>query len=152
MAGVWRYGFALRISIPEKYWGDDGWSLIMRFNGAHMQSGSFQIWNANIFNIYRKETGLEVHIQQKRNATDLQEDGSTRSSFLIVAERLSEGELPTFYFWPKRMNDNHCFDNSQLRNKKTVYDRTIEVSETVNSISDVRSVSVSRAGTMRVRL
>jgi len=80
----------MRIHIPEQYWGASGWSLIIRFNGAHMQSGSFQLWNANFFNIYRKANGLEIHIHQKYyTANDLDD----RHSFLLVSERLSLGDL-----------------------------------------------------------
>ena len=41
----------LKISIPEEYWGKDGWSLVVRFRGKNNHNGNFQIFNANIYNI-----------------------------------------------------------------------------------------------------
>ena len=43
----------LKISIPEEYWGKDGWSLVVRFRGKNNHNGNFQIFNANIYNIHR---------------------------------------------------------------------------------------------------
>ena len=80
----------MRIHIPEQYWTDAGWSLIVRFNGAHVHSGSFQLWNANFFNIYRKTNGMEIHIQQEYDSGN---DLDHQHSFLLVSERMSIGDL-----------------------------------------------------------
>merc|ERR1712050_625385 len=88
-----RYGFALTINVPEEYWGSKGWSVLLRFNGAN--NGNFQLWNANFFNFFRKESGMEVLIHQKYwTKNDLHDE----HSFMIIAERLDSSEVPEVYF------------------------------------------------------
>ena len=78
--------------------------MIVRFNGAHVNSGNFQLWNANFFNIYRKENGLEVLIHQKHySGLDLDNE----HSFLLIAERISASDLRKLK-WVVRLVVN-CF-------------------------------------------
>ena len=103
----------LKISIPEEYWGKDGWSLVVRFRGKNNHNGNFQIFNANIYNIHRyvekiilwflflmikflrKNNGLELHLQQKHW---LNSDTHDQYSFSIVADRLSIGDTRLISF------------------------------------------------------
>ena len=66
--------------------------MLARVNGAHVSSGNFQLWNANFFNIFRKDDALEVLIHQKYyTGTDLHDT----NSFLLVVERISTSDLRT---------------------------------------------------------
>lgn len=84
----------LRIAIPEEYWGAAGWSLLLRFRG--LRSGSFQIANAKIFNVYRKRAGpetgpvLDILLHQKKFIRNDLED---MYSFVIMADRLVHGDM-----------------------------------------------------------
>merc|ERR1712046_376470 len=133
-----RYGFVMRVDIPEEYWGNSGWSVLLRFNGAHVNSGSFQLWNANFLNFFRKDSGLEVLIHQKYwTAFDLHD----RHSFVIVAERLLSGDRPEVYFWNHRETRHHCFDKnmhaSGTRSVGTEFEQAVEENEGIKTFEDV---------------
>ena len=85
-----KYGFALRIAIPEEYWNAKGWSVLLRFNGANVNSGSFQLWNANFFNFFRHTNALEILIHEKHY---LGNDLDDSHSFLLVVDKLSISDL-----------------------------------------------------------
>lgn len=144
----WQYGVAIRIHIPQEYQTSKGWSMIVRFNGAHSASGSFQLWNANFFNIYRHDTGLELHMQQKYW---LGGDLDDQNSVLLVAERLPTGAMPEIYFWTSRQNNHNCFDQNSSRGIGGLFDRAVELTDGVNTFEDVSRVLVSRGGNVRVR-
>jgi len=145
-----RYGFALKIAIPESYWGTDGWSVLLRFNDANVNSGSFQIWNANFFNFFRKESGLEVLIHQKFwTAYDLHD----RHSFVIVAERLLSADEPDVYFWDNRQKTHKCFDKNMhggTRSLGTEFEQAVDNNQGIKTYEDVSIVKMSAGGKVRL--
>jgi hypothetical protein len=97
---TWKYGNVMKINIPPKYWRQEGWSLILRFNGAHKNSGTFQVWNAQFFNIYRKPDGLEIHLQMKWWTADIDD----QHSFTIVSDHLNLGDKRKIIFYRNLQN------------------------------------------------
>ena len=78
----------MTVHVPEGYWDANGFSVLLRFNSPQVESGNFQLWNANFHNIFRKSTGLEILIHPKSSrANDLEDP----FSFVIVGERLPTG-------------------------------------------------------------
>ena len=89
-----KYGFALKVEIPEKYWNDQGWSVLVRFKGGSV--GSFQLWNANFFNFYRKSNEFEILIHQKYFTGN---DLADKHSFLLIVDRMTMSDLRELNFY-----------------------------------------------------
>lgn len=145
-----RYGFALRVHVPQEYWSTQGWTVLLRFNSANVNSGSFQLWNANFFNFFRKESGLEVLIHQKFwTEYDLYD----KKSFAIVAENLVSGDIPEVYFWNHREKRHHCFDSqmhSGDRGLGTEFEQAVQDNQNMNNYEDVKVVKISSRGNVRL--
>ena len=90
-----KYGFALNVAIPKEYWNKQGWSVLVRFNGINVNSGSFQIWNANFFNFFRKSNALEILIHQKHFIGN---DITDAHAFLLVVDKMTMSDLRKFNF------------------------------------------------------
>ena len=89
-----KYGFALNVAIPKEYWNKQGWSVLVRFNGINVNSGSFQIWNANFFNFFRKSNALEILIHQKHFIGN---DITDAHAFLLVVDKMTMSDLRKFH-------------------------------------------------------
>ena len=89
-----KYGFALNVAIPEEYWNDLGWSVIVRFKGVDVNSGSFQLWNANFFNFFRKKNEFEILIHQKHFIGN---DLADKHSFLLIVDKMTMSDLRKFF-------------------------------------------------------
>lgn len=61
-----------------------------------IQSASFQLWNANFFNIYRKNGGIDVLIHSRPH--DANWDRAGVHEFVFVADRLAVNSLRKYYF------------------------------------------------------
>ena len=85
-----KYGFALKVAIPEQYWNHDGWSVLVRFNGVNVNSGTFQIWNANFYNFFRKSNVFEILIHQKHFTGN---DLADKHSFLLIVDKMTLSDL-----------------------------------------------------------
>ena len=59
-----------------------------------IQSASFQLWNANFFNIYRKKGGIDVLIHSR--PYDANWDRAEVHEFVFVADRLAVNSLRKF--------------------------------------------------------
>ena len=57
----------------------------------NIQSASFQLWNANFFNIYRKNDGIDVLIHSRQY--DANWDRAGIHEFVFVADRLAVNSL-----------------------------------------------------------
>ena len=53
---MFKYGWALEITIPETEYDNNGWSVVVRVKSNIR--GSFQVWNANFFGFYENSPGL----------------------------------------------------------------------------------------------
>ena len=99
-----------KVSIPEEEHDSNGWSILVRFNGAHVNSGNFKLWNAYFFNYFRKSTGLEVLIHQKYwRKSDLTDP----DSFLLIADHISSSairEYRIFFICVSRIFQNWCLE------------------------------------------
>ena len=62
---------------------------MLRWRG--IQSASFQLWNANFFNIYRKNGGIDVLIHSRPYDQDWDRAGV--HEFVFVADRLAVNSL-----------------------------------------------------------
>ena len=89
-----KYGFAFNVAIPEEYWNKEGWSVLVRFNGVDVNSGSFQIWNANFFNFFRKSNAFEILIHQKHFTGN---DLADKHAFLLVVDKMTMSDLRKFH-------------------------------------------------------
>jgi len=82
------HGFVAQVSLPAEEFDGNGWSVLLRFNIAPENfQANFQLWNADFFNVYRKDSVVEILIHQTRRTGH--SDTTDPNSFVIVAERLS---------------------------------------------------------------
>ena len=61
-----------------------------------IESASFQLWNANFFNIYRKKGGIDVLIHSRPYNANW--DRVDAHEFVFVADRLAINSLRKFFF------------------------------------------------------
>ena len=89
-----KFGYVFKIKVPAEYWTRKGFSVMLRWR--NIQSASFQLWNANFFNIYRKNGGIDVLIHSR--PYDANWDRVDAHEFVFVADRLAINSLRKF-FW-----------------------------------------------------
>lgn len=141
-----KYGYALRIAIPEEHWNKAGWSVLLRFNNGNNGNANFQLWNANFFNFFRHENSVEVLIHEKNY---LFNDMDDTHSFLLLVDQLNISDLPEVYFFRNRVMKHQCFGGHN-QDRATSFDRAIQ-SSGVDSYEDVGFVAMKRKGHFRVR-
>jgi len=141
-------GWSSKISVPADQYDDDGWAVLLRFNvGPSDFQANFQLWNADFFNVYRKETGVEILVHQtKRNS----EDTTDPNSFVIVAERMTTTSLPEVFFWPAREQNHTCFQPPKM-GRSTSLQRIISSAKNVNSNNDIRKIKIKKNGKITVK-
>ena len=88
-----KFGFVFKIKVPAEYWTRKGFSIMIRWRG--IQSASFQLWNANFFNIYRKKGGIDVLIHSR--PYNAYWDRAGVHDFVFVADRLAVNSLRKFF-------------------------------------------------------
>ena len=84
-----KFGYVFKIKVPAEYWTRKGFSIMIRWRD--IQSASFQLWNANFFNIYRKKGGIDVLIHSRPYDQDWDRAGV--HEFVFVADRLAVNSL-----------------------------------------------------------
>ena len=91
-----KFGFVFKIKVPAVHWTRKGFSMIIRWR--NIQSASFQLWNANFFNIYRKKGGIDVMIHSR--PYDSNWDRAGIHEFVFVADRLAISALRKYFHNP----------------------------------------------------
>ena len=89
-----KFGYVFKIKVPAEYWTKKGFSIMIRWRD--IQSASFQLWNANFFNIYRKNGGIDVLIHSRPH--DANWDRAGVHEFVFVADRLAVNSLRKYFF------------------------------------------------------
>ena len=93
-----KFGYVFKIKVPAEYWTRKGFSIMIRWRD--IQSASFQLWNANFFNIYRKKGGIDVLIHSR--PYDANWDRAEVHEFVFVADRLAVNSL-------RKFSENHLW-------------------------------------------
>ena len=75
----------------------------------NIQSASFQLWNANFFNIYRKNGGIDVLIHSRPYDQDWDRAGV--HEFVFVADRLAVNSLRKYFSKITPRPEIHLYDN-----------------------------------------
>ena len=75
----------------------------------NIQSASFQLWNANFFNIYRKNDGIDVLIHSR--PFDANWDRAGIHEFVFVADRLAVNSLRKYFSKITPRPEIHLYDN-----------------------------------------
>ena len=70
---------------------------MLRWRG--IQSASFQLWNANFFNIYRKNGGIDVLIHSRPYEAYGTWDRAGVHEFVFVADRLAVSALRKLFLY-----------------------------------------------------
>ena len=90
--GVYRYGFAARITVPD----DSDYSVLLQF--SNKARGNFMTWNAAFFNSYNNPEGHGVLLHKQSMMTDTKD----KSSFVLIGDNMRTDELRKlnikFYF------------------------------------------------------
>jgi hypothetical protein len=95
------YGFNAKVTVPT---GRVAYSILLRFPGG--SSGSFQVFNANIRNVYWEDEGVRLLIHSTWAPYN---DLTDASSFTLIADHLNTAEIPGILYWPSRENKDSCF-------------------------------------------
>ena len=88
-----KFGYAFKIKVPAVHWTRKGFSILIRWR--EIESASFQLWNANFFNIYRKKGGIDVLIHSR--PYDANWDRVDAHEFVFIADRLAINSLRKFF-------------------------------------------------------
>ena len=88
-----KFGYAFKIKVPAVHWTRKGFSILIRWR--EIESASFQLWNANFFNIYRKKGGIDVLIHSR--PYNAYWDRVDAHEFVFVADRLAINSLRKFF-------------------------------------------------------
>jgi len=135
------YGFAMKIFVPEEFWGQKGWTIALRFPPGQRRA-AFNTWNAQFFNVFQntKETVVVV-TQRWKKTIDLVQT----HSFMFTVDYLITPDPPSILFWPVRTRNEQCFKDSFIGRsdaRPNPFQIALNKSRTVKHIEDVTSVQI----------
>jgi len=134
------HGFALKIYVPTSF---QGWSVLLRFPKSPAQRGTYQVWNANIWNLYEKNNEFTILLHQLWWP---QADKTDENSIIVIADQLPSMEKPTLLFYEGRVRQHGCFSDNHRRGGKQMLERANEdYTRIVNKVK-MRGGQVKRRG------
>merc|ERR1711935_355463 len=99
-------GFAIEIQVPKVGLGV-GWSVAVRFP-KKPERGTFQTWNANIWNVYEKDGELVFIMHQPWWWTDKE----NKESIIFVADHMFDQEQAKVHLYTGRQKSHACFSDT----------------------------------------
>ena len=101
-----KYGFAMKIAVPEEYWTSKGWTVAIRFP-AGQKKLSVNAWNAAFLDVY--ETSRETVVVMTARSY-LNSDKTDPYSFMVTVNGLHSHAKPSMLFWPERNRNGFCYN------------------------------------------
>ena len=110
-----RYGFAMKIAVPEQYWTSQGWTIALRFPAGQAKL-EVDAWNAAFLDVY--ETSRETVVVMTARA-HLATDRTDPYSFMVTISGLRSHDRPSMLFWPYRNRNGFCYNQQAAQFART---------------------------------